>query len=111
MQAALGERLPVQILVDGQHVAELWGTAPVAEPLTNADPESVRLLVQINSPGEGDVVASPVRVRGEASAFEATVIWRVLAADTGAEVQSSFTNAAEGVPALTVRVHRRARAG
>ncbi len=96
VQAALGERLPVQILVDGAHVAELWGAVPVAEPLANANPEDVRLLVQINSPGEGDTVASPVRVTGEASAFEATVLWRVLDAGTGAVVQSGFTNAAEG---------------
>ena len=96
VQGALGERLPVQILVDGEHIAELWGTVPVAEPLTNADPMSVRMLVQINSPGEGDAVASPVRVTGEAAAFEATVPWRVLRADTGEVVEQNFTNAAEG---------------
>ncbi len=96
VQAGFGERLPVQILVDGEHVAELWGSAAIAEPLANADPMSVRMLVQINSPGEGEAVPSPVRVSGEAAAFEATVPWRVLRADTGEVVEQNFANAAEG---------------
>jgi Immunoglobulin-like domain of bacterial spore germination/Sporulation and spore germination len=79
----------VRILVEGAPVDELFGHVDVREPVGRADPLSVRLLVQVNDPGEGAVVGSPVRVTGEAAAFEATVPWQVLR--DGVVVEEGFT--------------------
>jgi len=85
----------VRILVEGEPVDELFGVLDVSEPIARADPLSVRLLVQINDPNEGDVVGSPVAVSGEAAVFEATLPWRVETPD-GAVVQAGVTQTAEG---------------
>jgi hypothetical protein len=58
-----------------------------------SDPLSVRLLVQVNDPGEGAVVGPRVRVTGEAAAFEANVPWQVLR--DGAVVEEGFATASE----------------
>jgi hypothetical protein len=50
--------------------------------------------VQIDSPAEGAQVGREVEVRGEAAAFEATVLWEVLR--DGAVVRKGFTSTAEG---------------
>lgn len=76
VQAALQSTDPVRILVDGEPVDELWGV-DVSDGLTRAPQLEVRQLVQINDPGEGVAVTSPVRVTGEAALFEATYVWRV----------------------------------
>lgn len=68
--------LPVRILVDGERVDQLWGV-DVSEALTRAPADTVRQLVQLNDPAEGAEVTSPVRVRGEALAFEANLLWEV----------------------------------
>jgi hypothetical protein len=81
----------VRILVEGGPADELFGHVDVREPVGRADPLSVRLLVQVNDPGEGAVVGSPVRVTGEAAAFEATVPWQVLR--DGVVVEEGFTMA------------------
>jgi len=86
---------PVRILVEGEPVDELFGVLDVSQPIARADPLSVRLLVQINDPNEGDVVGSPVAVSGEAAVFEATLPWRVETPD-GAVVQAGVTQTAEG---------------
>lgn len=86
---------PVRLLVEGTPVDELFGVLDMRQPIARADPISVRLLVQINDPNEGDVVGRTVTVSGEAAVFEATLPWRVETPD-GTEVQSGVTQTAEG---------------
>lgn len=92
---AVDEQAPVELLIEGEPAGELWGVVSWDEPVSREDPLGVRALVQIDSPGEGDTVSSPVTVTGEAAAFEANVPWRVLD-DSGAEVETGFTMTSEG---------------
>ena len=94
--AAAGENLPVLLLIEGQPAGELWGAVIWDEPVSRAPALEVRLLVQLNSPGEGDRVSSPVVVTGEAAVFEATLPWKVL--DTaGAVVKEGTAMTEEGM--------------
>jgi spore germination protein GerM len=93
--AADDEDAGVQLLIEGEPAGEMWGTFEWNDPVTRADPLDVRLLVQIDEPREGATPASPVKVSGEAAAFEATVPWRVLD-EEGEEVDSGFTMTTEG---------------
>lgn len=92
---AAEEDVPVQLLIEGEPAGELWGAVAWDEPISREDPLDVRMLVQIDVPGEGADVTSPVAVSGDAAAFEANVPWKVLDAD-GAEVQSGNTLTSEG---------------
>jgi hypothetical protein len=85
----------VELLVDGRPAGELWGTVVWDGPIGRDDPDDVRMLVQIDTPREGEVVAGPLTVNGEANVFEATVVWRIL--DEGGDlVDSSFVTTSEG---------------
>jgi len=86
---------PVRILVEGTPVDELFGVLDTRAPIARDDPLSVRLLVQINEPNQGDVVGPTVTVGGEAAVFEATLPWKVLAPD-GAVLQSGTAMTSEG---------------
>jgi hypothetical protein len=94
VQGALQADDPVRILVGGVRVPELWGAVETAAPIERGDPYALRSLVQIDSPAEGAQVGREVEVRGEAAAFEATVLWEVLR--DGAVVRKGFTSTAEG---------------
>lgn len=86
---------PVRILIEGEPVDELFGVLDVSQPIARADQISVRLLVQVNDPNEGDVVGSPVTVSGEAAVFEATLPWSVQTPD-GDVVQTGVAQTSEG---------------
>jgi hypothetical protein len=93
---AAGEpQMPVLLRIEGAPAGELWGAVTWDAPIVRADPLSVRLLVQIDSPAEGASTSSPVSVSGEAAVFEATLPWSVLDAD-GVEVASGVTMTAHG---------------
>lgn len=94
VQGALQSTDPVRLLVAGEPVAELWGHVDTSRPIPRADPYAVRSLVQIDEPADGAQVASPVRVRGEAAVFEATVPWEVRRG--GEVVRSGVASSAEG---------------
>jgi hypothetical protein len=82
VQDALTSTDPVRILLNGQPADLLWG-APIRAPIARAEPTATRALVQIDQPGQGAVfTSSTVRVRGDAAAFEATVLWQVLRGST-----------------------------
>ncbi len=85
----------VVLTIDGEPAGEMWGAIEVATPETRADPLDVRSTVQIDNLAEGDTVASPLTVAGEAAVFEATLLWRVLDA-TGATVADGMTMTSEG---------------
>ena len=77
-QAALQERVPVRITLDGQLTDQVLGV-PASEPLTNADEASTTASVWVISPQEGDTVrAGDVTVSGRGAFFEATVAWQLL---------------------------------
>ena len=86
---------PVRILVEGEPVDELFGVLDVSQPIARADPISMRLLVQLNDPNEGEVVGSPVTFSGEAAVFEATLPWRV-ESPAGELVQEGVAQTAQG---------------
>ncbi len=87
---AVDRRAGVQLLIEGEPAGELWGAVSWDDPVRRAKPVNVRMMVQIDRPGEGAVVSSPVTVEGEANAFEANVPWRVTDG-SGQEVESGFT--------------------
>jgi hypothetical protein len=93
--AATRPKADVELLVDGEPAGELWGAVVWDGPIGREDPDDVRMLVQIDTPREGQVVAGPLTVSGEANVFEATVVWRILD-DDGDLVDSSFVTTAEG---------------
>lgn len=84
--------LPVRLLVDGERVGQLAG-ADVSTALRRANALETRLLVQLNDPYEGQTVTTPVRVRGEAAVFEATVEWEIH--QDGEVVADGYATAAE----------------
>jgi len=94
-EAAAQPTAPVMLTIEGSPAGELWGAVVWDEPVTRADPVSVRMLVQIDRPTDGTTSTSPVTVSGDAAVFEATVPWKVLDA-TGTTVRSGFTMTSEG---------------
>ena len=85
-------RAPVQFLVDGKHVSEIFGE-PTAEPLANQDDADVLAHVWVNTPLDGANVKAGDKVEGLANSFEASVTWRLLQGET--VVQEGFTTAEE----------------
>ena len=88
LQAAAGERLPVQFVHDGNPVAEVGGL-PTSEPLTEAPQLDVLALVNISNPTEGRDVEGTFSADGVASSFEGTVPWELRDAG-GAVVRRGF---------------------
>jgi len=88
MQAAAGQRLPVQFLSDGLPIDRVYGV-PTAEPIVDADQLEVLALVSISNPAEGRVVQGAFSADGVASSFEGTVPWELRDAD-GTAVRSGF---------------------
>lgn len=84
----------VTLQIDGQDVSEMWGAVSWDGPVTREAPEEVRMLLQLDRPRHGASVTSPVEISGDAAAFEANVLWRVLDS-AGAEVESGFTMTTE----------------
>jgi hypothetical protein len=81
-QAAVGRgRLPVQLLVDGEHSDTVLGVA-TPEPLSAGNADDVLAPVQIDSPADGATVDGTFSVTGRASAFEANVQWELKQGDT-----------------------------
>lgn len=77
-QGAVGGRIPVQFLMNGNHTDTVLGV-PTSEPLANDNPVETLSLVNISSPGEGDVVTGDsLEVSGVANSFEANVPMRIL---------------------------------
>jgi hypothetical protein len=85
----------VELLIGGEPAGELWGAVAWDGPVTRDDPDDVRAFVQIDHPREGQVVTGPLTVDGEANAFEATIVWRILDED-GTVLDSSFVMTSEG---------------
>jgi hypothetical protein len=92
-QAAVGKgRLPVQLLINGEHSDTVLGV-PSSEPLAAANADDVLAPVQIDSPADGDEVSGTFTVTGRAAAFEANVAWELM--DGQKAVKDGFTTAQE----------------
>jgi hypothetical protein len=92
-QAAVGQgRLPVQLMIAGQHTDTVLGV-PASEPLASANPDDVVAPVQIDAPAEGAEVEGTFTVTGRAAAFEANVVWELKQGD--AVVKDGFATAQE----------------
>lgn len=91
-----GSDLGVQLLIDGEPAGEMWGNVDWSEPITRAAADDVRAFVGIDTPAEGATVGTDLTVSGEANAFEATVLWRVLDA-RGQEQEAGYATAEEGM--------------
>ena len=85
--------LPVQILVDGEPPARMWGELDLSQPVARANQLDVRQLVQINNPAEGAVVGPAVTIDGEAAVNEANLVWEIR--QDGEVIEDGFTTAKE----------------
>ncbi|KQY54591.1 MULTISPECIES: Gmad2 immunoglobulin-like domain-containing protein [unclassified Nocardioides] len=80
-QAAVGKgRLPVQILLDGEHSDTVLGV-PTSEPLANADVLDTLSLMNVTAPVEGAEVSGSFTATGVNNSFESNVQWQVLKGD------------------------------
>lgn len=66
---------PVQLLIDGEPAGLMWDTIDWSSPIERAPELDTRLLVQIESPGQGEAVDRRFQVTGEAASFEAVLHW------------------------------------
>jgi hypothetical protein len=85
-------RVPVQFLVNGQHIDTLFGV-PVSEPVSAASDDAVLAHVWVNTPLDGAAVKGGDTVEGLASSFEANVTWQLKKGAT--VVKEGFTTAQE----------------
>jgi hypothetical protein len=92
---AIDRSASVRLLIEGEPAGELWGVLEWTAPVRRERPVDVRMLVQIESPGEGATVQSPVKVVGDAAAFEANVPWRVVD-ESGAVVKEGTAMTSAG---------------
>ncbi len=92
-QAAVGRgRLPVQLLINGQHSDTVLGV-PASEPLAAANPDDTLAPVQVDNPTNGATEAQTFTVSGRAATFEANVVWELMQGET--VVDHGFTTAQE----------------
>lgn len=86
----------VAFLIDGRPVEAIGGEGVVVDPpLGRAAIEGQTPQILVESPLPGDVVRSPIRLRGTANVFEATVSIDVLDAG-GRLLKRTFTTATSG---------------
>ncbi len=91
MQAAAQERAPVQFMLGGNPVDQVYGV-PTAEPLANGPVLEVLNHMSVTSPEQGAAVSGSMDIAGVANSFEANVTWQILNAD-GKVVKKGFTTA------------------
>ncbi len=84
LQGAAGQRLPVQLLRDGE---------PVGAPMTALPQTDVLSQVMVNDPTEGLAVGAGFTARGAANSFEANVPWQIRD-ESGAVVEQGHATAA-----------------
>lgn len=86
----------VRFLIDGAPVDSIGGEGVIVDhPLTRADVEDQAPAILIESPTEGATVAGPLRVRGTANTFEATLQLRLTSA-SGAVLAEQTVTATSG---------------
>lgn len=83
----------VRLLVEGEPVETLWGSADASQPLTRAPAAEVLGPVWLDVPQGGEVDGS---FGGTATVFEATVSWQLRQGDR--VVEEGFSTASVGAP-------------
>ena len=91
MQAAAQQRAPVQFILDGNPVDQVYGV-PTSEPLANGPALEVLNLMSVTSPEQGATVSGSMDISGVANSFEANVQWEILGSG-GKVVDSGFVTA------------------
>ena len=91
----------VQFLVEGRldtRARDWWGHVGLYDQPFERDLTGVlEPAIWVTEPEPGARITSPVRVRGDAAVFEATVNMRLVTAD-GTKLAETFTTASEGAP-------------
>lgn len=77
VQGAMQLTAPVEVTAQGRPATQLFGV-DVKQPLSRAQALDVQALIWVDSPRNGQVVRNPLKVTGQAAAFEAQVNWRVI---------------------------------
>jgi germination protein M len=86
----------VQIRIDGADVDSIGGEGVMADqPLTRADFEDLSPAILLESPAPGDVVSSPIQLRGTSNTFEATMQIELIDA-SGTVIYEDFATATSG---------------
>ena len=86
----------IKVTVDGKTVESIAGHVDATGTFKRAETFEVLANVAITSPTQGEEVANPVVIKGQACTFEANVVWELL--QNGEVVKSGSTSAAEGCP-------------
>lgn len=76
MQAALGDRAPVQFKLGDNPINEVYGV-PTSEPLAQGDLLDVLSHLSVTTPEQGATVDGTLRLTGVANSFEANVGWEI----------------------------------
>lgn len=86
----------VAFRIEGRPVEAIGGEGVIVDPAVDrADFEGLAPAILVESPGPGDTLTAPLRVRGTANTFEATLYLRVVDR-SGAVVLDRFVTATSG---------------
>jgi len=77
VQGAMQLTEPVEVTAQGRPATQLFGL-DLKQPLSRAQSLDVQALIWVDSPRNGAVVHSPLKVSGLAAPFEAQLNWRVI---------------------------------
>jgi len=91
LQAAAQDRAPVQFMLDGNPVDQVYGV-PTSEPLVNGPVLEVLNLMSVTAPEQGATVGDSMEIAGVANSFEANIVWKILD-DNGEVVRDGFVTA------------------
>jgi len=91
LQAAAQDRAPVQFMLDGNPVDQVYGV-PTSEPLANGPVLEVLNLMSVTAPEQGATVGDSMEIAGVANSFEANIVWKILD-DNGEVVRDGFVTA------------------
>jgi len=81
VQGAMQLTEPVEVTAQGKPATQLFGME-VKQPLSRAKTLDVQALIWVESPRNGAIVRTPLKVSGIAAAFEAQVNWRITSEST-----------------------------
>ncbi len=86
----------VKLTVDGKTVESIAGHIDATGTFARAETFEVLSPVAVTSPTQGEIVSSPVVIKGEACTFEANVVWELL--QNGDVIDGGSTTAGEACP-------------
>lgn len=90
----------VSFTVDGEEkkAMDWWGHVGLSEQPFSRNLSAVsEPVIWVTAPAPGQVISSPVEIKGTARVFEATISYRIVDS-TGKKLAEGFTNASAGAP-------------